>query len=258
MQIEAIHERAIELLVSGSRQVDIAADLNIGVRTLRRWACSEKFMTELRAQRECAQHLQAEQRALAARLERQVFEEGARKMCQLINDPNTSDNVRIQCLRISQQVLARAQAQEWREFVYFDTIAREKAKEDEKQRRIEDRIKAQREQFEAIQNQYKPKPQPQTRPTAPVAAPAAKSPTAATQPATPDKVAQPAAATTPTPTPTPTPTKSAPEASPAPRRIHVDPVAVADQLVAEMEAIKDHFENRPKAATTGHDTRAST
>jgi hypothetical protein len=175
-------------------------------------------------QREFAQVIYTEQRAAAARTERRIMEDGAKRLCALINDPATPENVLVSCLRISQQVLTRAEAQEWREFVYFDKIAREEAKEAAERKRIEDDQKASQELFESLQRQSRsksaaPAPVVVSRPSAP---PMQSAPAATAAPATPEK-----------------------------RRVTVDSIAAADALIAEMAALKQAHENRPKAAKTG-------
>jgi hypothetical protein len=241
MQLEAIHERAIELLVSGKRQNVVAKELDIGVRTLRRWAGDDTFIAELKSQRECATKLHAEQLAETTRLEHQILANGANKICELINDPKTPDNVRIQCLRISQSLLTqctrREQAQEWREFVYFDKIAREEAKEaaekkqrnllqaiDDAERTINPSADLSCDALEAAEREkYRLEDE------AEIAAEQAQLAKAAATPSLP----------------------SVPTA-PSPRRgISIDPAAVADKVLDEMAARMKLNENRPKAAKTG-------
>jgi hypothetical protein len=152
MEIEAIHERAIALIVAGKRQCVIARELEIGVRTLRRWASDEQFTAELKAQREFARQLAGEQLADDIRLERQIAEHGARRICELIDDPKTPDAVRNQCLRISQNIISqrarREQSQEWREFVYHDAITREKEKADAEKKERDAAALRSREEYE--------------------------------------------------------------------------------------------------------------
>jgi hypothetical protein len=217
MEIEAIHERAVELLVSGKRQYVVARELGIGVRTLRRWASDEKFMAELRSQRECANKLAAEQLAEESLVERQLAKEGARKICELINDPKTPDKIRVQCLRISQIVVTqrarRAEAQEWREFVYFDKIARAQEKEAAEKKQLAQR------QAEYAADLAKYMRECQEKADARRAQAGLPTGVGATQP----------------------------------RRLKIDPIAVADQVIAELMAAKAMIpENRPKAAKTGH------
>jgi hypothetical protein len=225
MEIEAIHERAVELLVSGKRQYVVAKELGIGVRTLRRWASDEKFTAELRSQRECANKLAAEQLAEEALVERQLAKEGARKICELINDPKTPDKIRVQCLRISQIVVTqrarRAEAQEWREFVYFDKIARAEEKEAAEKKQLAQ----QQAEYAADLAKYKRECQAKSD--------AFRAHLADQEP----------------PAPTPAPAQPI-------RHIKIDPAAVADKVLAELAAKMKVPEIRPKAAKTGHSAPA--
>jgi hypothetical protein len=221
MQIEAIHERAVELLVSGKRQYVVAKELGIGVRTLRRWASDDKFMAELRSQRECANKLAAEQLATEALLQQQVAERGAKRLCELIDDAKTPPAVLMQCLRISQNILtqrtSRAEAQEWREFVYFDKIARAEEKEAAQKKQLA------QQQAEYAADLARYKRECQEKADARRAQAGLPTGVGATQPS----------------------------------RLKIDPIAVADQVIAELMAAKAMIpENRPKAAKTGQVTPA--
>jgi hypothetical protein len=215
MELEAIHERAIELLVSGKRQYVVAKELGIGVRTLRRWASDEKFMAELRSQRECANKLAAEQLAAEFMLEQQVAERGAKRLCELMDDPKTPPAVLTQCLRISQNILIqrerRGEAQEWREFLYFDKIARAEEKE-----------AALKKELDALEAQRR--------------ADLAKFRRECQEKDASDRARQ-SAATTPPPSPS--------------HPIKVDIAAATDKLLADVAAKMKVPEIRPNAAKTG-------
>jgi transposase len=124
MQLEPIHERAIDLLVSGRRQIAVAKELNVSTRTLRRWGAEPEFIAELQKQHELSRKLTAAAEDEVRKQRREVQIAALKQIRNLIEDEKTPESLRTECLRIvhdDQRQWARQEAaQEWREFLYYE------------------------------------------------------------------------------------------------------------------------------------------
>ncbi len=136
MNLEPLHEKAIDLFVAGKKQHEVAQELNVNPRTVRRWAEEDKFVAELNKHHALARKLQQDEAAEIARENRELRKLGRNRIRAILEDPNASDYLVIQTLKLLQQEerLERraAEAQAWREFVHNDKKAEriEKANRD--------------------------------------------------------------------------------------------------------------------------------
>ncbi len=124
MTLDTIHEKAIDLLVAGKKQIEVARELGLSDRTLRRWSEQPEFIRELDHQFELRGNLERDERSKSGRLRRGFHTLSVQRLMSLIEDPHTPNDVRIQCLRIGvqdQQADVRQTAnQDFRDFVYQD------------------------------------------------------------------------------------------------------------------------------------------
>ena len=127
MNLEPLHEKAIDLFVSGKKQHEVARELNVNPRTIRRWAEEENFVAELNKHHALARKLQQDEAAEVARENRELRKLGRNRIRAILEDPNASDYLVIQTLKLLQQeerLERRAEeAQAWREFVHHDKKA---------------------------------------------------------------------------------------------------------------------------------------
>ncbi len=125
--LEPLHEKAIDLFVSGKKQHEVAKELDVNPRTVRRWAEEELFVSELNKHHALARKLQQDEAAEIARENRELRKLGRNRIRAILEDPKSSDYLVIQSLKLLQQeerAERRAEeAQAWREFVYNDKKA---------------------------------------------------------------------------------------------------------------------------------------
>ena len=146
MTLDTIHEKAIDLLVAGKKQIEVARELGLSDRTLRRWSEQPEFIRELDHQFELRGNLERDERSKSGRLRRGFHHLSVQRLMSLIADPMTPNDVRIQCLRIGvqdQQADIRQSAnQDFRNFVYLDR----------KNERLENEARARQEHLEQIKS----------------------------------------------------------------------------------------------------------
>jgi len=136
MNLEPLHEKAIDLFVMGKKQYQVAAELNVNPRTVRRWADEEKFVAELNKQHSLARKLEQDEAAEAARELSELRKLARKRMRVILEDPEASDYLLVQTIKLLQQedrIERRAEeAQAWREYVHHDKKAErvEKANQD--------------------------------------------------------------------------------------------------------------------------------
>jgi hypothetical protein len=132
-KLEPIHDQAIDLFVAGKKQHEIAKELNVNVRTLRRWSDSELFMKELHRQHEQSRKLDQDARAEFNRRRFAFHELVINQLETLLKDPATPPQLRAACLKIGiqdmQATSRQTDAQTWREHVYEEKKAERLAKE---------------------------------------------------------------------------------------------------------------------------------
>ena len=132
-RLEPIHEQAIDLFVAGKKQIEIAQELNVNPRTLRRWSDSELFVKELRAQHAQARKLEQDERAEFARRKLAFHTLVLDQIETLLKDPQTPPQLRAVCLKLGMQDIQATRrlddAREWREELYQRNRADRLAKE---------------------------------------------------------------------------------------------------------------------------------
>ena len=129
MTLEPIHDRAIDLLVAGHRQYEIAAELKISDRTLRRWIKNPDFREELETQRDGARTMAQTVMAIAA-ADQAAFAKNAMNLAfEMLNshDEKTHERAIALGMKLIAQQERQASNEKWREFVYFDKLKRKEA-----------------------------------------------------------------------------------------------------------------------------------
>lgn len=131
--LEPIHEKAIDLFVAGKKQNEIAQELNVNPRTLRRWSDNEIFIKELRAQHAQTRKLEQDERAEFARRKLAFHTLVLDQLETLLKDPQTPPQLRAACLKLGMQDIQATRrlddAREWREELYQRNRADRLAKE---------------------------------------------------------------------------------------------------------------------------------
>ena len=141
-KLEPVHENAIDLLVAGMKQIEVAKELGVNPRTVRRWTDSELFIKELEKAHVQARKLHQDELALfnAERLATQRT--AMSQIHAALKDPNTPFEMRALCLKLTMQDIQASQrqqtAQAWREKVHAEKRADHLAKEE---RQREDHLK---------------------------------------------------------------------------------------------------------------------
>ena len=133
MTLEPIHDRAIDLILAGKRQYEVAAELNISTRTLRRWNKVEAFREELETQRNGARAIAQTVMAVAAE-EQAAFARNA--MNEVFTMLKSDDqNLKLRAIGLSMKMMQQhdrlASNEKWREFVYFDKLERKEAEKNQ-------------------------------------------------------------------------------------------------------------------------------
>ena len=146
MPLEPHHELAIDLLVAGHRQIDVAAILKISDRTLRRWGENEEFVGELSRQHKLARRLQQDEAAEIARENREQRLLKKKRVTGILQDPHASPLLLIESLKLVQHDEQHERrldyAQAWRAFVYHDQ-KRERVEREEAERKVRAEFMAQ-------------------------------------------------------------------------------------------------------------------
>ena len=146
MNLEPLHEKAIDLFVAGKKQHEVAQELNVNPRTVRRWAEEDKFVAELNKHHALARKLQQDEAAEIARENRELRKLGRNRIRAILEDPNASDYLVIQTLKLLQheeRLERRAEeAQAWREFVFQDKKAERQEQANRDREEYEKRINA--------------------------------------------------------------------------------------------------------------------
>ncbi len=129
MKLEPTHDRAIDLLVSGHRQYEIAAELKISDRTLRRWIKNPDFREELETQRDGARTMAQTVMAIAAADQAAYAHNAINLAYDMLNshDPKTHERAIVLGMKLIAQQERQASNEKWREFVYFDKLKRKEA-----------------------------------------------------------------------------------------------------------------------------------
>ena len=127
--LEPIHDRAIDLLLAGHRQYEIAAELKISDRTLRRWIKNEAFREELETQRDGARTMAQTVMAICATESAAFVKNALNAAFAMLNSHDEKTHERAIKLGLKMQAQQeRLTSQEtWREFVYFDKLKRKEA-----------------------------------------------------------------------------------------------------------------------------------
>lgn len=138
-KLEPIHEKAIDLFVAGKKQIEIAEELNVNPRTLRRWSDSELFIRELHTQHAQARKLEQDERAEFARRKLAFHTLVLDQLESLLKDPQTPPQLRAACLKLGMQDIQATRrledARQWREELYqrnrADRLAKEAAQRED-------------------------------------------------------------------------------------------------------------------------------
>ena len=129
MTLEPIHDRAIDLILAGKRQYEIALELNVSARTLRRWNKVEAFREELETQRNGARNIAQTVMAIAAEEQAAFARNAMDEAFKLLKSDDTK--LQLQAIALSMKMMQQQRRQEsnekWREFVYFDKLERKEA-----------------------------------------------------------------------------------------------------------------------------------
>ena len=131
MHLDLIHEKAIDLFVAGKRQHEVALELNVTPRTIRRWCEDAHFAAALAAQHRISRALELGERAQVARDRREIHRKTMEQIQALLHDPEAPLPLRALCLKLGMQDAQFEQrqcdAQEWRESVQAARAAEKRA-----------------------------------------------------------------------------------------------------------------------------------
>jgi DNA-binding transcriptional MerR regulator len=131
MQLDIIHEKAIDLFVAGKRQHEVATELNVTTRTIRRWCEDEEFSKTLSTQHRISRNLELGERAQVGRDRRDIHRKTMEQLLSLLSDPETPASLRAVCLKLGMQDAQfdqrQFEAQEWRERVHAERAAERRA-----------------------------------------------------------------------------------------------------------------------------------
>ena len=118
MPLDPLHEQAIDLFVAGMKQKQVAKELKVSPRTIRRWGENPEFVADLEKQHELARKLEQDEMEVIRREHLELQRLALRQLKAYLDDPNTPRALRVQCLRMSMQAVKFNLAQEWREHIY--------------------------------------------------------------------------------------------------------------------------------------------
>jgi hypothetical protein len=131
MQLDIIHEKAIDLFVAGKRQHEVASELNVTTRTIRRWCEDEEFSNALSTQHRITRNLELGERAQVGRDRRDIHRKTMEQLLTLLSNTDAPPSLRAVCLKLGMQDAQfdqrQFEAQEWRERVHAERAAERRA-----------------------------------------------------------------------------------------------------------------------------------
>jgi hypothetical protein len=131
MHLDIIHEKAIDLFVAGKRQCQVAAELNVTARTVRRWCEDEAFSKALSTQHRITRNLELGDRLQVGRDRRDIHRKTMEQIQALLNNTDAPIPLRALCLKPGMQDAQfdqrQFEAQEWRESVQAARVEERRA-----------------------------------------------------------------------------------------------------------------------------------